>query len=1124
MSRHVSLLLLGGALLLLPRDGSAKPGYYRDPDIFGDQIVFASEGDLWLVPVSGGSARRITTHPGSEYFPKFSPDGRTVAFTGEYDGNMDVFVMDTQGGEPKRLTWHPGADQVIGWTPDGKKVLYRSSMQEPNHNWEIYAVSAQGGDPEKMPLGWASRLDIDPQTGMWALNRSNWESATWKRYRGGTAPDIWAGDPNKKDFHQVTTFEGSDAFPMWHDGRIYYLCDQGGTFNLWSVLPDGSAATQLTQFKEWDARFPSMGPDGRIVFAMAADVHVFDPKDGSERKVDIDLPSDLVLTRTRYPNPSQYITSFALNADGDRLAVVARGEIFSVPVKDGVTLPVTHGSGARERGASFDKSGKHIVYITDATKEEDLRTMDSWGRGEAKIVKPATKTGWYFAPAYSPDGKWIAYADQTQTLYIVPAEGGSPKTVDKSTQSEIRNYSWSPDGRWLAYDKTLSNRYNTIYVYDTQSGKILSATTGTTDDFDPTWDPDGRYLYFLSNRATNPILGGRDWDNVEAKNTKVYMVLLRKDVKNPLADLEGLPPDGGKDDAKKEDTASKDKDKDKDKDKKDEAAKPVTIDADGLAERVIELPVDYGNYFSIAATSKTVFFLSAPLKGFAEQPGLFEEPGPENTLMAFDLEKKKAKSFTEGVDSYSLAAKGGKIAFMKAQGQLYVVGTDSPPSDLGDAKVALDGMVIDLDPREEWTQMYYEAWRHQRDFFWDQGMGGMNWEKVRDQYAALLPRLSSRADLQDLIGEIIGELGNSHTYTWGGDSGKNVTHISTGLLGADLTKEGSAYKVTRIYHGDPADGVRSPLRDPGVNISEGDYIQAVNHIAFPANTPFLASLEGLANKEVVLTVSNQASGGNTRDVAVKTAYGEGQLRYADWVRHNREYVAEKTGGKIGYVHIPDMWKNGLIQFNTWFYPQLDKEGMVVDARWNGGGAVSQQIVERFRRHLVSFDRSRNGGISTYPDRVLNGPFVVLTNQFAGSDGDIFPAVIQMEKLAPVIGMRSWGGVVGIRGDKQLVDGGMVTEPEFAWWDPGQGWGIENHGVNPDIVIENQPQDVARGMDAQLDRAIQEVMKLHETNPPIVPKFGPVRNRSREVYQEKEIAAGKSSGGAETGEAAKSPKK
>jgi tricorn protease len=1121
---HISLLLIGGALLilLLPSSSSAKPGYYRDPDIHGDRIVFASEGDLWIVPAGGGSAQRLTSHPGSEYFPKFSPDGKTIAFTGEYDGNQDVFVMDTQGGEPRRLTWHPGSDQVLGWTPDGTKVLYRSNMQEPNHNWEIYSVPAAGGDPEKLPIGWAARLDIDSASGMWAFNRSSWETATWKRYRGGTAPDIWAGDPKKQDFHQVTTFTGSDAFPMWHEGRIYYLCDQGGTFNLWSILPDGTDAKQLTQFKEWDARFPSMGPDGRIVFSMAADIYLFDPKDGASHKVDVDLPSDRVLTRERYPNPSQYITGFTLAPDGDRLAVEARGEIFSVPVKDGVTLPVTHGSGARERGATFDPKGKQIVFISDATKEEDIRVMDAWGRGEAKIVKPAGKTGWHFTPVFSPDGKWIAYADQTMTLYIVPAGGGQPVTVDHSTQSEISRYSWSPDGRWLAYDKARSTEYSGIHIYDTKTQKILAVTGASTDDFDPSWDPDGRYLYFLSNRATNPLLGTRDWDNIEAKSTKPYMVLLRKDVKNPMADLEGLPPDG-KEDAKAE-AKTEDKDKGKDKEKKDEAPKPVEIDADGLADRVVELPVDYGNYFGIDATSKTVFFLSAPLKGFAEQGGLFEEEGPDNTLMSFDLEKKKAKSFMEGVGGYSLAAKSNKIAVMKGHGEIYVVGTDSPPGDLGDAKVSLDGMVIDLDPREEWAQIYYEGWRHERDFFWDPGMGGLNWQAIRDQYATLLPRLSSRDDLRDLLGEIIGELGNSHTYVWGGDPGKDVTHVSTGLLGADVVREGSAYRISRIYRGDPADQVRSPLRDPGVNVSEGEYILAVNHSPFEANRPFTASFENLAGKEVVLTVSDKASGGASRDVVVKTIPGEGSLRYADWVRHNREYVAEKTGGKIGYVHIPDMWKNGLIQFNTWFYPQLDKEGMVVDARWNGGGAVSQMIVERFRRHLVSFDRSRAGGISTYPNRVLNGPFVVLTNQFAGSDGDIFPMVVQLEKLAPVIGMRTWGGVVGIRGDKPLVDGGMLTQPEFAWWDPGQGWSLENRGVIPDIEIENQPQDLAKGKDAQLDRAIEEVMKLHEAHPPVVPKFGPVRDRTRAVYLEKEVAGAKPGNGSDSGEAAKSPHK
>jgi len=1092
---------LSAALALAAPPALAKAGYYRYADLHGDRIVFTAEDDIWLVPVQGGMARRVTSHEGTEYFPKFSPDGTRIAFTGEYDGNRDVYVMDFEGGEPHRVTWHPGPDEVIGWTPDGSRIIYRSRSLEPNHTWELFFVSPDGGDPEQLPIGWACRISIDPQTGMWAFNRKDRERATWKRYRGGTAPDVWVGNPTQADFHPVTTFEGFDAFPMWHGGRIYMVNDRGGTFNIWSMLPDGSDQKQLTHFDTWDARWPSMAPDGRIVFTLGADLHIFDPATGTETKVNIDLPSDRVLTRQRYPDAAKYLTEFALSPDGDRLAIVTRGEIVSVPAKDGVTLPLTRGSGARERGIGFGPKGDRVVYITDEPGEEAIRTLDAWGRGEPTTVVQAGETGWHFPPVWSPDGSWIAYADQTQTLYVAPAKGGAPKSVDHSVQEEIRDYTWSPDGRWLAYSKAMRNEYSNICIYDTKSGTVKEVTGGTTNDFSPAWDPEGRYLYFLSNRDTNPILGNRDWDNVEAKSGKVYLVVLQKDRRSPLVDTEGLPPDMDMDKAKKKDTSKRGGKEEK---KEEAKAEPVKIDLDGIENRVVALPMDIGNYAGLAATAKTVYTISTPLEGFAEQPNLFEEEGPNGTLMAFDLEKKKAKPFLKGVGGFDLAAGGEKIAVMKQKGEIYVLPTDQPAGDdLSEAAVSLDGVVIELDPREEWTQIYYEGWRKMRDFFWDPGMGGVDWQAIRDQYATLLPRLTTRDDLRDLLGELIGELGNSHTYVWGGDQGRQVPHVSTGLLGAQVERQGSAYRVTRIYRADPADGIRSPLEEPGVNVSEGDFLLAVNHHSFPSDRPFLASFENLAGNEVVLTVSDRATGGTTRDVVVKPMGSEAELIYSDWVRRNREYVAKKTGGKIGYVHIPDMWRDGLIEFNTWFYPQLQLEGMVVDARWNGGGAVSQMIVERLRRQLVSFDRSRAGGVFTYPARVLNGPFVVLTNEFAGSDGDIFPAVVQLEGLAPVIGMRSWGGVVGIRGDKPLVDGGVLTEPEFAWWDP-RGWAIENHGVDPDIVVQNTPQELARGVDAQLDRSIEEVMKLLQQNPPVEPEFGPVRNRSRTAYQKKEL--------------------
>jgi tricorn protease len=1094
-SRVVPPVILAlAALLAVP--AIAGPAYIRYPDIHGNSIVFAAEADLWLAPDSGGSAHRITTHPGSEFFPQFSPDGRWIAFSGMYDGNVDVYVIPAEGGEPRRLTWHPGVDEVVGWTPDGASVLFRSGRAEAARGTSIFSIPAAGGDPEKLPIGYAARISMDPQTGLWAFIRNSAERATWKRYRGGTAPDIWVGDPRKADFKKVTSFDGDDTYPMWHGGLVYFLSDRGGTMNLWSMRADGSEARRRTSFTDWDARQASMGPDGRVVFTLGADVYLYNPGDDTSRKVEIDLPSDRVLTRVRYPDAGQYVTWFDVSPDADRLAVVSRGEIFSVPVKKGVTLPVTRGSGARESWASFDPEGKQIVYVTDEPKEEEIRVIDAWGRGAPRVVKPAGANGWHGPAIFSPDGKWIAYGDQSQSIYVVPAAGGPPRKVDQAVSAEIFDYAWSPDGRWLAYSKRDFTNYGSIYIYDTQSGEARRITTATTDDYGPQWDPEGRYLYFASNRATNPILGSQDWNNVEAKRGRLYMLLLRKDVKNPLADLEGLPPSG--DEKKDAEKKSKKNDEKKDGDEEKKDAEPVKIDFDGLADRVVEFPIDHGNYFEILATGKKVFYLSAPLKGFAEQPALFEEPGPELTLMVFDLEKKEAKPFVEGVGGYRLALEAGKIALMKNKGEFFVVGADEASPDLSEAKVSMKDVVIDLDPREEWAQIFYEGWRNERDFYWDAGMAGLDWEKIRDHYATLLPRLSTRGDLGDLLGEVIGELNTSHTYIWGGDSGVHPEQVSVGLLGADVQREGDAYKVTRIYRGDPADNIVSPLAAPGVNLTEGEYIVEVNHQAFAAGRSFDSAFENLANRPVVLTVNSRPAREGSREVVVVPTGSEGDLRYSDWVRLNREYVAEKTGGRIGYIHIPDMWQHGLIEFNTWFYPQLDKEGMVVDARWNGGGAVSQMIVERLRRHLVSFNRGRWSGLGTYPDKVLNGPFVVLTNQYAGSDGDIFPAVIQMEKLAPVIGVRTWGGVVGISALRPLVDGGILTQPQSAWWD-SRGWSIENYGIDPDIVIDNLPQEVARGEDAQLDRGIGEVMKLHAEKPPQKPNFGPARTRTREAF-------------------------
>ncbi len=1071
----------------------ADPGYLRYPDIHGDRVVVTAEGDLWITLTDGTGARRLTTHAGQEGFARFSPDGSRIAFTGDYDGNRDLFVVPTSGGEPKRLTWHPWRDEPVGWTPDGKRIIFRSRRESPTTSWELFTVSPDGGDPEKLPLGWAARIAIDRQSGLWAFNRLDRDFSTWKRYRGGTAQDIWVGHPDRADFRAVTTFEGTDAFPMWHDGRIFFASDKGGTTNIWSMKPDGSDRVRHTNHTDWDVRWPEIGPDGRIVFMLGGDIHLFDPADGSERALPIDLPSERLLTRKRYSDADKYLTWYDLAPEADRLLVVTRGELFSVPVEEGVTLPITHGSGSRENWGSYSPDGKRIVYVTDENLEEAIVTVDAWGRGDTKIVRPAGESGWHFPPVWSPDGKWMAYADQTYTLYVIPSQGGEPKVVDKSDQWEIREYCWSPDGRWLAYTKIDRRDFGSIYIYDVLEESIHRVTGETTDDGSPGWDPDGRYLYFLSDRTFDPVVGSRDLTHVVLGATKPYMVLLRADVKNPFAPSDGLPPD----DTGEEDADEEDGDEESEEDE-DEEPTPVEIEFDGLTDRVIELPVSAGRYQGLEATRTKVFYLSFPPLSIAER----HDDLPQGTLMAFDLEEKEANPFMESVGSYDIARKAGKIAVMRARGEIYVVGADSPPeNDLSDAKVSLDGIVIELDPRDEWRQIYYEGWRYMRDFHWDPSMSGLDWPSIRDRYARLLPRISTRDDLEDLLGEVIGELSTSHTYIWGGDPGVSVPRRTTGLLGADLSRVDGAFRVSRIYRADPADNTRSPLDEPGVGIKEGDHILAVNHVPVPSNEPFEARMENEAGKPVLLTVNDRASMEGARDVVVTPLGDESELRYADWVRRNRQYVTEKTDGKIGYIHIPDMDARGLVAFDTWFYPQLGKEGMIVDVRWNAGGFTSQILLERFRRKVIAFDNAtRGGGIDTYPLRALNGPFVVLTNEFAGSDGDIFPAAVQLEGLAPVIGQRSWGGVVGIRGGKSLVDQGMLTQPEFAWWDPAKGWGLENRGVEPDILVQNLPQDMANGIDAQLDRAIEEVLKRREAHPPVRPELGPRPHKTREAYQ------------------------
>jgi len=1113
--------LVAAALCATSLSAFAGDAYIRQPDLHGDRVVFCAESDLWRATIDGDDVRRLTTHPGTESYPSFSPDGRTIAFSGQYDGNQDVYVISIEGGEPRRLTWHPDADEVIGWMPDGESVIFRSRRTDPMGNQHLFTIALAGGDAKELPLGWAARVDVDPDTGQWAFTRINRENRPWKRYRGGMATDLWVGDPQQADFAKVTDFNGNDEFPMWHGGRIWFLSDQGGTSNLWSIEPDGSDREQHTTFDTWDIRWPAMSDTGRIVFTLAADLHVFDPASGEVTRVPLDLESDLQLTRTRYADAEHSISEIAITPDGERLAVVARGEVFSVPVKKGVTLPITRGTAARERLVTYDPKGEHILYVTDEPGVEEVRAIDAWGRGEPKVLKPAAEGVWHYQPVYSPDGKWIAWSDDSYGLFVQPTEGGEAIEVDRGTEGELRSYAWSPDGRWLAYAKALRNTFRSIFVFDTQEKTSRAVTGSYTDDASPTWDPDGRYLYFVSSREINPLIGKLDFTDVEMKNDKLYALLLRKDVENPLLERAGLPPEKEKDEAEKEgakadapaaeETGEAESAEEKSTEESakgegggeqdEDASKPIEIDFDGLEQRLIELPVPMGNYGPLAATSSHLFFLSRPVQGLVEAGDFFTPGVLSNQLQTFDFGEKEVKTFVEDISGFQLAGGGGKIAIMKPGG-IFVVSSAAPPGPaLAKGAVDLSDLVVELDPRQEWAQIFNESWRQMREFYWDEGMSGVDWKAIREQYSSLLPRLANRTDLSDLLGQVFGEMNTSHTYVMGdGDTGVRVTRVATGLLGAKLERaSASAYRVARIYRGSDPDRVRSPLDVPGVDVGEGDYILAVDRLPITADRPFDAYLANLAGKKVILTVNGEPTIEGSREVVVTPMRGDGDLLYADWVRQKREYVLEQTDGKIGYIHIPNMLNEGMIEFNTWFYPQLDKEGMVVDVRWNGGGAYSQLMLERLSRKVLSFSFLRGGATGPYPARVLNGPFVVLANQFSGSDGDIFPQAVQLAGLAPIIGMRTWGGVFGIADLRPLVDGGLITQSQAAWWDPRDGWGLENRGVIPDIEIPALPQDVAAGVDKQLDRGIAEVLRLREAHPPIVPEFPPSVRRARGAY-------------------------
>ncbi len=1087
-SWFAALLALFSSALLAPSASALEEcRLLRQPDIQGDHIVFVYAGDLWTVARAGGVATRLTTHPGVEAFPKLSPDGRTVAFTGEYDGNVDAFTVPLAGGEPTRLTWHPGADQVAEWYPDGASILIRSARASaPTRFDRFFKVPAAGGFEEMLPLPTGGYCSFSPDARQIAFVAPSYDRRTWKRYRGGNAPNIWIYDFAAVTSEKITDWAGADEWPMWHDRTVYYVSDRGGrTANLWAYDLDKKAHRQVTTFSDYDVKWPSIGSDA-IVFENGGYLYVMDLPSEKATRIQVLVPADKPAARAGLRDVSEWITGMDLSPSAKRAVLEARGDLFTVPAEDGDARNLTRTPGARERDPVWSPDGKWIAYLSDRSGEYQIHVIGSDGKTPDRQVTREGST-FRFAPRWSPDSKKLAFSDKTFRLWWVEVASGKLVLADKSDWGEIHNYQWSPDSKWLTYPKPYANQFARVMLYALDGGKVTAVSDGMTDEGWPSFDPAGRYLYFISRRTIDPQFGAFEVDFQFRATDKLYALSLQDTLLSPVAPKSDEETGESAADAK-EDKGEKAGKGDKAGAKgagksgaeKPEAVAPVRIDLAGLASRCAVLPVPPGRYAGLTAFKGKLLYLEL------NDPEPDAEVAETGSLHVFDLEKREDKTVLSDVRAEYAPSKDGSKVLYRSKDVFGIVDA-AEGKKAGDGKIATDGLMATVDPRQEWTQMFNEAWRLERDFYYDPAMGGLDWNAIGERYRQLVPFVAHRADLNYLLGEMIGELSTSHAYVGGGEM-PAVKRVGTGLLGADYALDANGlYRFARIYRArDWNSSVAAPLGEPGIGVKEGDYLLEVNGRPVRAPENVYAALTGTAGKQTLIKVGASAGDPKARTYTVVPIANEASLRYVAWVDGNREKVAKATGGRIAYIHVPNTATAGIQEFTKQYYPQIDKQGIIVDERFNGGGFIPDFFVERLWRKTWVAWTSRDGEGFRTPQTAIDGPKCILANEYAGSGGDAFPFYFKMMGLGPIIGKRTWGGLVGISHDLPLVDGGAVTMPDFGMYDPRTGeWLVENHGVDPDIEVENAPHLMVQGHDPQLEKAIEWSLEQLKTNPPPV---------------------------------------
>ncbi|MDG2021581.1 MAG: S41 family peptidase [Phycisphaerales bacterium] len=1083
----------------------AVDGWYEQPALSGNTLVFASEGDLWIATLPDGetdsspvAAHRLTSGSGVESHPVLNADGSMVAYSATYDGNDDVYLMPTAGGVPTRLTYHPGRDVPVCFSANGRRVAFRSARSAPQGNPTLYTVSLGGGLPKSAGFGPCSLANFSSTGKQIVFTPWSNETSNWKGYRGGTAPDLWIGVPDAGDFRPLTDDPANDLFPMFVNGRIVFLSDRAGEPNLFSIRSDGSELRQVTTFEAnsktptaiegYELRWPS--PDrrrgaGRVVFSQGGGLAIAELGDGKSpatiRRLAVSLVSDRARARVRTADALDDLTDFSVSPDGRTLLLESRGDLLTVALKEpedesiptGVVRQITKSAADRERSAAF-LDDEQIVLVTDRGGEQQLGQLQLGAPGSPYLLTD-DRVDWLLEVVVAPDGKRVAISDRTGRLHLLELSTGDLKTIDRSEAGEITDIAFSGDSMWLAFTRPMPDAWSSVAIHAVRTGRTIEVSNGLTQDGGPRFSRDGRYLFFLSDREFDPTLGTMDFEHVFLRPTQVWAIPLLIATPPPLPEVKDLTPgedDDASDEVEDDDASDEDQDEDAEIDR-------LRIDADGLIERAVRLGLPAGNYEEILPIEGGLLVLDRPTETLLSEVWPAPPLGAANgTLHHFDLDTANSTVVVEEVSAVRITRDASRIVLHGEDG-FGVVETDGL---IGPIPVDLDSAPMLVDAPAEWAQILDEAWRLQRDFFWNPALNGIDWDSIRIKYQALLSRVGNRAELNRLIGAMIAELGTSHTYVWGGDVRLDSDPVDVGLIGADLVPDGPRVRLRNILRSPTwSDVPTGALGGAWQGVEENDILRSIDGEPVTVNVNPFSLLQNKAGDVVELGLSDEP-GGTIRMVKVRPTDDEAELRYLAWVEGNRAAVEKASDGRLGYLHIPDMDGVGLSMFGRLFNPQVGKDGMLIDVRGNAGGFVSQMIIARLARKPWAYSQGRHGAAESYPARVLAGPRAVLIDQFAGSDGDIFPESFRLLKMGPLIGTRTWGGVVGIRADKPTVDGGITTQPEYAWWEPVRGWSLENSGVAPDIKVELTPTNWLDGVDPQLDRGIRWLLEELEKNP------------------------------------------